>query len=197
MPHVCPWWGGYFIDNPLRRLLHNPEKIIGPYVRPGMTVMDVGCGMGFCSIAMAKIVGDMRGKHGYSSENRATLLARRISEGRDLPGRADLARLGGWEGRVISADTLRRTKSVRRGSPIDWHSVRGCTVTALPCRSRIAVPVPLFFDPGPLSVVAAAEKKNRAVPMVKTKLACNRVLGALPGKCYSALPARAAKGLPE
>ncbi len=58
MPHVCPWWGSYFIDNPLRRLFHNPEKIVGPYVGPGMTVMDVGCGMGFCSIAMAKIVGD-------------------------------------------------------------------------------------------------------------------------------------------
>jgi hypothetical protein len=38
MPHVCPWWGGYFIDNPLRRLFHNPEKIVGPYVQPGMTV---------------------------------------------------------------------------------------------------------------------------------------------------------------
>ena len=58
MPHVCPWWGGYFIDNPLRRLFHNPEKIVGPYVQPGMTVMDVGCGMGFCSLAMAKIVGN-------------------------------------------------------------------------------------------------------------------------------------------
>jgi ubiquinone/menaquinone biosynthesis C-methylase UbiE len=56
--HVCPWWGGYFIDNPLRRLLHNPVKIVGPYVQPGMTVMDVGCGMGLFSIAMAKIVGD-------------------------------------------------------------------------------------------------------------------------------------------
>ena len=58
MPHVCPWWGGYFIDNPIRRLFHNPVKIVGLYVKPGMTVMDVGCGMGFCSIAMAKIVGD-------------------------------------------------------------------------------------------------------------------------------------------
>lgn len=57
MPHVCPWWGGYFIDNPLR-LLHNAEKILGPYVKPGMTVMDVGCGMGFFSIAMAQMVGD-------------------------------------------------------------------------------------------------------------------------------------------
>jgi ubiquinone/menaquinone biosynthesis C-methylase UbiE len=58
MPHVCPWWGGYFIDNRFRRLLHNPQKIVGPYVKPGMTVMDVGCGMGFFSIAMAKIIGN-------------------------------------------------------------------------------------------------------------------------------------------
>ena len=55
--HVCPWWGGYFIDNPLRRLVHKPEKIFGPYLRPGMDVMDVGCGMGLFSIAMAKMVG--------------------------------------------------------------------------------------------------------------------------------------------
>ena len=57
MPYVCPWWGGYFIDNPLRRLLHDPKKIVGPYVTQGMTVMDVGCGMGLFSIAMARMVG--------------------------------------------------------------------------------------------------------------------------------------------
>ena len=56
--HVCPWWGGYFIDNSLRRWLHNPDKILGPYVRPDMTVMDIGCGMGMFSIAMARLVGD-------------------------------------------------------------------------------------------------------------------------------------------
>jgi len=55
---VCPWWMGYFIDNPLRRLIHNPEKILGDYVKSGMTVLDVGCGMGIFSIAMAKMVGD-------------------------------------------------------------------------------------------------------------------------------------------
>ena len=56
-PHVCPWWGGYFIDNRLRRLFHKPEEILGPYVRSGMTVMDVGCGMGLFAIAMARLVG--------------------------------------------------------------------------------------------------------------------------------------------
>jgi len=56
--HVCPWWGGYFIDNFVRRWLHNPEQILGPYVQPGMTVMDFGCGMGMFSIALARLVGD-------------------------------------------------------------------------------------------------------------------------------------------
>jgi ubiquinone/menaquinone biosynthesis C-methylase UbiE len=53
---VCPWWLGYFIDNPVRRLLHDPSKILRPYLKPGMTVMDIGCGMGIFSIAMAKMV---------------------------------------------------------------------------------------------------------------------------------------------
>ena len=58
MSHICPWWGGYFIDNRLRRWLHNPEQIVGPYVKPGMTAIDVGCGMGLFSIALAKLVGN-------------------------------------------------------------------------------------------------------------------------------------------
>jgi ubiquinone/menaquinone biosynthesis C-methylase UbiE len=58
LAHVCPWWLGYLIDNPLRRLIHHPEQILGPYVRPGMTIVDVGCGMGLFSIAAARLVGD-------------------------------------------------------------------------------------------------------------------------------------------
>ena len=56
-PHVCPWWGGYFIDNRLRRWIHNPVRILAPCVKPDMTVMDFGCGMGMFSIAMAQLVG--------------------------------------------------------------------------------------------------------------------------------------------
>ncbi len=56
--HVCPWWGGYFIDNPLRRWLHRPEEILAPFLSPGMTVLDFGCGMGFTSIAMARLLDD-------------------------------------------------------------------------------------------------------------------------------------------
>jgi len=55
--HVCTWWIAYTFDNPVRKLIHNPHKIFGDYIQEGMTVMDVGCGMGFFSIGMAKLVG--------------------------------------------------------------------------------------------------------------------------------------------
>ncbi|MCH5377559.1 MAG: methyltransferase domain-containing protein [Planctomycetes bacterium] len=58
MPHVCPWWGGYFIDNRLRRWVHNPGRILAPYLTTGMTVLDFGCGMGLFAIAAARSIGD-------------------------------------------------------------------------------------------------------------------------------------------
>jgi ubiquinone/menaquinone biosynthesis C-methylase UbiE len=54
---VCPWWLCFTFDNPLRKLLHNPEAILGPYIQPGNNVIDVGAGMGYFSIPMAKLVG--------------------------------------------------------------------------------------------------------------------------------------------
>jgi ubiquinone/menaquinone biosynthesis C-methylase UbiE len=54
---VCPWWLGYLLVSPLRRLLQDPEAIVKPHVREGMTAMDVGCGMGFFSVPLAKLVG--------------------------------------------------------------------------------------------------------------------------------------------
>ena len=55
---VCSWWKAYFFDNWLRRLIHDPSKIVGPYVKKDMHVLDLGCGMGFFSLAMAKMVGE-------------------------------------------------------------------------------------------------------------------------------------------
>src|SRR5210317_1364305 len=56
--HVCPWWLAYTFDNPLRRLIHSPKKILCDYVKEAMTVMDVGCGMGYFTLGLAELVGD-------------------------------------------------------------------------------------------------------------------------------------------
>ncbi len=56
--HVVKWWHAYAFDNRLRRLFHKPEKLLAPWVEPQMTVLDVGCGMGFFSIGMAKMMND-------------------------------------------------------------------------------------------------------------------------------------------
>jgi ubiquinone/menaquinone biosynthesis C-methylase UbiE len=54
---VCPVWVGYLLASRVRTLLHNPQKILGPHVRSGMRVMDVGSAMGFFSLPLARLVG--------------------------------------------------------------------------------------------------------------------------------------------
>ena len=56
--HVCPWWLARALDNPIRRLIHRPDKILGEYIEPGQTVLDLGCGSGTFTIAMARMVGE-------------------------------------------------------------------------------------------------------------------------------------------
>jgi ubiquinone/menaquinone biosynthesis C-methylase UbiE len=56
--HVCPWWLAYTFDNRLRRLIHQPQKMFTPFLMAGDVALDLGCGMGVNSIAMAQIVGD-------------------------------------------------------------------------------------------------------------------------------------------
>ncbi len=54
---VCPWWLGYVLASPLRRLLQDPAAIIKPYVREGMIVLEPGPGMGFFTVELARYVG--------------------------------------------------------------------------------------------------------------------------------------------
>ena len=54
---LCPRWICFTFDNGLRRLVQNPDRIIRPYVGAGDRVLDVGPGIGYFTIPMAKKVG--------------------------------------------------------------------------------------------------------------------------------------------
>lgn len=54
---VCSWWIGYLLASPVRRLWHDPAKILAPYVQAGMMVLEPGPGMGFFTLELARLVG--------------------------------------------------------------------------------------------------------------------------------------------
>lgn len=54
---VCPWWFGYVLINPVRRWMQNPEKLLVPYIREGMTILEPGPGMGFLTLPLAAMTG--------------------------------------------------------------------------------------------------------------------------------------------
>ncbi len=54
---VCSHTHSFFLDNFFRRILQNPKRIVGEYISKGDTVIDLGCGPGYFSIDMARMVG--------------------------------------------------------------------------------------------------------------------------------------------
>lgn len=54
---VCPVERAGSLDSRFRRWLQNPRKILSRYIKEGMTVLDLGCGPGFFSIDIARMVG--------------------------------------------------------------------------------------------------------------------------------------------
>ena len=104
---VCPWWLGYLLVSPLRRLWEHPVRTLGPFVREGMLVLEPGCGMGFFTLDLARIVGP--GGRVVAVDVQEKMLAglRRRAAGAGLLDRIDarLARadslgVADWAGRV-------------------------------------------------------------------------------------------------
>lgn len=60
---ICPWWMGYIIDNPLRALWQKPERFLRQYVEPGSVCLDIGCGLGFFTLPMARCTGQNGAVH--------------------------------------------------------------------------------------------------------------------------------------
>jgi ubiquinone/menaquinone biosynthesis C-methylase UbiE len=98
---VCPVEKAGILDFGLRWLLQNPGKILRPHIEEGLTVLDLGCGPGFFTLEMARLVGNS-GKviaadlqEGMLDKLKAkiqnTALANRIRFHRCLPDRIGLS----------------------------------------------------------------------------------------------------------
>lgn len=57
-PYVCPAEFAGSLDNSVRRLIHKPHRILETRIIKGMTVLDLGCGPGFFTIELARLVGE-------------------------------------------------------------------------------------------------------------------------------------------
>jgi ubiquinone/menaquinone biosynthesis C-methylase UbiE len=53
---ICPLELAGSLDNSFRRFFQNPERILKPYIKNGMTVLDLGCGPGFFTLEIAKML---------------------------------------------------------------------------------------------------------------------------------------------
>lgn len=54
---VLTRWIDSVLCKPLGHLVETPKRMLKGYVKPGMTVLDVGCGAGYHSLGMARLVG--------------------------------------------------------------------------------------------------------------------------------------------
>ena len=53
----CPWWLGFVLAHPARKLFQDPAEVVAPYAGEGMVVLEPGCGMGFFTLELARRVG--------------------------------------------------------------------------------------------------------------------------------------------
>ncbi len=55
---VCPVERAGALDTRFRRWIQSPNRILKPYVKEGMHVLDMGCGPGVYTLELAKMVGE-------------------------------------------------------------------------------------------------------------------------------------------
>ncbi|WP_349682055.1 class I SAM-dependent methyltransferase [Methanosarcina sp. UBA5] len=67
--------------------MQNPYKIVGKYIKEGQVVMDLGCGPGFFSLAMAKLVGEKGKVISVDIQDEMLQMVKRKSEREGLSSR--------------------------------------------------------------------------------------------------------------
>ena len=87
---VCPVEEAGKLDSYFRRIFQKPERLLKPYIRKGMTVLDYGCGPGFFSVKIAEMLnGSGKVIAADLQEGMLEILSRKI-KGTDLEKRIEL-----------------------------------------------------------------------------------------------------------
>jgi ubiquinone/menaquinone biosynthesis C-methylase UbiE len=84
---VCSYKKAWTLDNWFRKLIQNPYKIVSKYIEAGQTVLDLGCGPGFFSLAMAELVGEKGKVISVDIQEEMLLILREKSERKGLKSR--------------------------------------------------------------------------------------------------------------
>jgi ubiquinone/menaquinone biosynthesis C-methylase UbiE len=80
------------LDTRIRRWGQNPRRILGPYIRKGMTILEVGCGPGFFTLDMADMAGETGRVIACDLQEGMLHKVRDKVQGTDLEGRITLHR---------------------------------------------------------------------------------------------------------
>jgi ubiquinone/menaquinone biosynthesis C-methylase UbiE len=87
--HTCPWWFVHTFDNPVRRLVQDPTRILGGMVKEGQTAVDVGCGAGYFTLALADAVGAQGRVLALDLQPKMLTMARRRAKRQELDSRIE------------------------------------------------------------------------------------------------------------
>lgn len=88
--HQCPWWLGWALACPIRKLFERPDELLGSMVTAGSRVLEVGPGMGFFTGFMAERVGAEGCVHCVDVQEQMLKGLRRRLKRRGLEGRVTL-----------------------------------------------------------------------------------------------------------
>ena len=146
-----PWWAGFLLTSPFRRLVHDPREILSPFVKEGMRVLEPGPGRGFFTLELARLVGP-KGKI-FASELQTGML-----EG--LKRRAKRAKLD---------DRIDARQATRSSLGIDDSRARSISLS--PSRSPMKRPSPAIS-----SGKSSAPSRRRACCCLSSRMAMWRWL---------------------